>query len=176
MGKASARPVNRILAPDRAVLQQIKQFGTKPLTIFDVGANRGQSVDLVLKQFSAQPLVIHAFEPSQAAFADLARRFTDKKGLVLNNLALGSETGQQTLYFDVAGSELSSLYPRRIEHHGIQMTGSELVNVETLDRYCAAHDVEQIDLLKLDVEGHELAVLQGATQMFDRKQVKLVEL
>jgi hypothetical protein len=82
--------------------------------------------------------------------------------------------GQQTLYYDVPGSELSSLYSRRIGYHGVQMTGSEMVRMDTLDRYCAAHGVERIDLLKLDVEGHELSVLQGAAKLFERKQIAMV--
>jgi hypothetical protein len=87
---------------------------------------------------------------------------------MLNNFALGHEAAQRTLYYDVAGSELGSLYPRKIEQHGIHFSGNERVQVDTLDRYCAAQGVSRIDLLKLDVEGHELHVLNGAVQMFER--------
>jgi FkbM family methyltransferase len=154
---------------DKAVLKSL-QPGRKPLTIFDVGANRGQYLQLAL----TQPAVIHAFEPSSAAFAALASRFAGRSNVVLNNLALGSEPGRRNLYYDVAGSELSSLYPRQIEHHGISLTNCEAVQVDTLDHYCHTRGIEHIDLLKLDVEGHELEVLKGAAQMFDRSQIAMV--
>jgi FkbM family methyltransferase len=154
---------------DKAVLKNLKSR-QPPLVIFDVGANRGHYLQLALKQ----PADIHAFEPSTAAFAELTKRFGGRRNVVLNNLALGSEPGQRTLYYDVPGSELSSLYPRKIEHHGHPLTQSELVPVDTLDHYCDVHGIEHIDLLKLDVEGHELAVLKGSSQMFGRAQISMV--
>jgi FkbM family methyltransferase len=154
-------------AADRAVLHQLK--GNRgPLVIFDVGANRGQFLQLTLTQLAGRQTVIHAFEPSRAAFLNLQQRFGTQSGTMLNNFALGHEAAQRTLYYDVAGSELSSLYPRKVEQHGIYFSGSEPVQVDTLDNYCAAQDVSRIDLLKLDVEGHELHVLNGAVQMFER--------
>ena len=160
---AAGRPNART---DRAVLQKLK---LNQAVIFDVGANKGDFVQLALGASA-----IHAFEPSQAAYTELTRRFANRTDVHLNNLALGSEPGERTLYYDVPGSELSSLYPRQIDHHGIQMTGSELVKVETLDHHCAAHGINYINLLKLDVEGHELEVLRGAELMFANKQIALV--
>ena len=142
--------------------------------IFDVGANRGQYLDLVFEQFANHPIMVHAFEPSPAAFADLSRRYAGRKQVALNNLALGSAMGEQTLFYESPGSQLSSLYPRRIQHHGIHLAKSELVRVETLDTYCTAHAITQIDLLKLDVEGYEWEVLQGASQLFERKQIAML--
>jgi FkbM family methyltransferase len=158
-------------ATDRAVLRELKGVG-EPLVIFDAGANRGQFLQLALSEFGQS--VIHAFEPSSAAFAELRQRFGAKSGVVLNNFALGSETSERSLYYDVAGSELSSLYPRRVEYHGHSFTGSEQVQVKTLDDYCAEQGVTRIDLLKLDVEGHELAVLNGALKMFERDAIDRV--
>jgi FkbM family methyltransferase len=164
-GKANA-------ATDRAVLRELRGGGG-PLVIFDVGANRGQFLQLALSEFGGQS-VIHAFEPSSAAFAELRQRFGAESGVVLNNFAMGSEDSQRTLFYDVAGSELSSLYPRRVEHHGHSFTGSEQVQVKTLDDYCGEQGVTRIDLLKLDVEGHELAVLNGAIKMFERDAIERV--
>jgi FkbM family methyltransferase len=160
---------------DRAVLRQLKSHlnGAKPV-IFDVGANRGDFVQLALDEWSGSGLTIHAFEPSRVAFLELARRFDNRKDIVTNNLALSVEAGERTLYYDVAGSELSSLYPRRVDHHGLEFTGTEQVQVQRLDGYCAAHAVDHLDLLKLDVEGHELAVLQGASKLFQRQNIGMV--
>jgi FkbM family methyltransferase len=160
-------------ATDTAVLQQLKRGQQSPV-IFDVGANRGQFLQLALTQFAGRQTVIHAFEPSSAAFSELKRRFGSQSGVILNHFALGSEASEQPLYCDVAGSELSSLYPRKIAHHGTPFTGSELVQVRTLDEYCGLQGVSRIDLLKLDVEGHEWQALQGAVQMFARGAIQIV--
>ena len=166
-GRAAARV-------DRSVLRRVKRAGEKPLVIFDVGANRGDYVQLALAQFADQPVIIHTFEPSAAAFAELSRRSAGRNEVVLNNTALGSEAGERILYCDVAGSELGSLYQRLIEHHDIHLTSRELVRVQTLDAYCAAHGIERIHLLKLDVEGHELEVFRGAARMFEQKRIAMV--
>jgi FkbM family methyltransferase len=157
---------------DRAVLRELRGVDG-PLIIFDVGANRGQFLQLALREFGGQT-VIHAFEPSSAAFADLRLRFGGQSGVILNNVALGGEASQKSLYYDVAGSELSSLYARKIEHHGISLNGSELVQVRTVDDYCEVQGVSRVNLLKLDVEGHELAVLRGAVEMFERGAIERV--
>lgn len=143
----------------------------RQLIVFDVGANRGQYLERVLTYKAAE---IHAFEPSSAAFAELQRRFGGRSNIILNNVALGDVQGRQTLHFDHAGSELSSLYRRHLAHHDIQFAGTEEVEVVTIDDYCASRGIERIDLLKLDVEGHELNVLHGAMKMFERSAIGMV--
>jgi FkbM family methyltransferase len=164
--------IGRVRA-DKAALQLLKRSGGS-LLIFDVGANRGDYLQLALTELANRQTVIHAFEPSSVAFAELAKRFSGKNAIFLNNVALSDKPGQQTLHYDKPGSELSSLYPRKLEHHGIQFSGCEQIQVETLDHYCQTQKVERIDLLKLDVEGHELSVLKGAAQMFERSAIGMV--
>lgn len=158
---------------DSAVLRQLRA-ANHPLVIFDVGANHGDYSQLALETLKGNVLSIHAFEPSSAAFTALAQRYVGNANVILNNFALGSAPSERTLYFDKPGSELSSLYSRSIGHHGIQMNGQELVRVETLNDYCSSRLVNAIDLLKIDVEGHELEVLRGAQQLFEGKKIKRV--
>jgi FkbM family methyltransferase len=160
-------------AADRAVLGQLTRGGRSPV-IFDVGANRGQFLQSALTQLASRQIVIHSFEPSSTAFSELRQRYGSQSRVTLNNLALGSEPAERSLYYDVPGSQLSSLYPRRVGHLGIPFTGRETVRVNTLDSYCAAAGVNRIDLLKLDAEGHELEILKGADQMFERGAIGLV--
>ncbi len=164
--------IGRVQA-DKAALRRLKR-SHPPLTVFDVGANNGQYLQLALNQLAGRLVSIHAFEPSTVAFEKLQRRFGHQSEVTLNHFALGSEPSVQTLYYDVAGSELSSLYPRKIDHHGISFSGSEQVRVETLDNYCASHGISHIDLLKLDAEGHELRIIEGAIHMFERAAIDLV--
>ena len=48
------------------------------------------------------------------------------------------------------------------------------VKTTTIDSYCKKYNVESIDILKIDVQGNELKVLQGAKRMLKEKRVKLI--
>ena len=54
----------------------------------------------------------------------------------------------------------------------------ELIKVETcaLDHFCAQHDIQRIDILKSDVQGAEMRVLQGAHQLLSERRVEVLYL
>lgn len=145
-----------------------------PLCVFDVGANQGQYLRLALKILAGRDLVAHAFEPSCTAFRALREAVGGRSNVHLNNCALGSARGSATLYYDRPGSGLASLTRRRLDHLDIEFGLSESVAVDTVDDYCAAHRVARIHLLKLDVEGHELNVLEGAAQMLGGRRIDVI--
>jgi len=145
----------------------------QPLCIFDVGANVGHFIRLIIQRLDV-PFHVHAFEPSQPAYRMLCDNTKGHSNLTLNNVGLGKQPGTADLYADQPGSSLASLYQRRLRHHGIEFKYSEKIRMDTLDDYCAAHAIQRIDLLKLDVEGHELDVLQGGTQLFRARRIRMV--
>ncbi len=52
---------------------------------------------------------------------------------------------------------------------------SILVDVERLDSFCESRQILKISILKVDVEGHELAVFQGATNMLKNHNIGIVQ-
>lgn len=78
------------------------------------------------------------------------------------------------MFYDFAGSGLASLTKRKLDHFNINFGYSENITVDTLDNYCEYKNIGSIDLLKIDVEGHELDVLLGGSKMFSDKKIKLV--
>ena len=54
---------------------------------------------------------------------------------------------------------------------GVQFRYCERVSIDTVDHYCEKKNIDFIDLLKIDVEGHELDVLDGAVNIFRSKSV-----
>jgi len=157
-----------------SIVQQLNQL-QPPYCIFDVGASRGGFVNLLLTHLQGQDYRIHCFEPSIVAFADLQKRYGNHEQIELNNMALGREPGKGTLFFNNPGSEIASLTRRKLDHFGIDFEGEEVVDIDTLDRYCLSRNIERIHLLKLDVEGHEFDILaHGASSMFSRKAVDMV--
>jgi FkbM family methyltransferase len=136
--------------------------------VFDVGSNRG---DYALAVLNRRPGVqLHCFEPSKGTF-DLLCKALRNKNAVLNNCGLGEQDGEMTLYSNGTGSGLASLSRRRLDHFGIYMNLEERVEITTLDNYCERQKIGKIDLLKVDVEGHELDVFKGATRIFKNRHV-----
>lgn len=147
---------------------------TQPLCIFDVGANHGLFVEMIQQYLADISLQIHAFEPGSHSYKILCDSTKAYENTVLNNMALGKQQGESKLYYDTEGSWLASLSKRRLDHFGIDFKYSETIKIDTLDNYCFNTNIQHIDLLKLDVEGHEIDVLQGAVNMLKNKKIKML--
>lgn len=141
--------------------------------IFDVGANVGVYTQILIKEIDDP--TIHCFEPSQSAFALLEQRFGETPAVHLHNLGLGAEEATAALYADTPGSGMGSLYRRRLDHLGISLSPLEQARITRLDTFCAEQGIGRIDLLKIDVEGHELSVLQGAGEMLDPERTRAIQ-
>jgi FkbM family methyltransferase len=144
------------------------------LCVFDVGANQGQFLSIAQDNLKDLQVEIHSFEPSQNTYQILSESAKSYKNVILNNTALGKNIGQTELFYEQDGSWLASLTKRRLDHFGIDFNRSEIIKINTLDNYCSTHNIQQIDLLKLDVEGHELDVLQGASEMLKKQRIKMI--
>ena len=146
----------------------------EPYCIFDVGANKGQYLNMVFKELQNREFMIHSFEPSKYTFDLLQKNSPESAKVILNNLGLGKNIGEFTLYSNEQGSGLSSLTKRKLDHFNIDFSESEKIRITTLDNYCFENGIKHIHLLKIDVEGHELDVLNGANKMFAAQSIDVV--
>lgn len=169
---ASLRGMNFGLGDDlarsgeMALLKMVaQQSGEHEAVVFDVGANTGNYSQAVLETFGAGRVRIYAFEPAQAMWARLAERFKGAPNVRVLPFALGEKSATAELFAHESLSGLSSLHERRLAHHHLVLAPKETVTVVPLDRFCADNAINRISLLKLDVEGHEFSVLQGAERM-----------
>jgi len=156
-----------------AVFEHLLSVSSEPC-IFDVGANKGQFLQLALQALKGRRAEVHCFEPSRTAFSLLNKITFSEINVHLNHCALGREEGGARLFYDEDASGLASMSKRNLDHIGIEFGQSEHIRVQTLDAYCRKNGVEHIHLLKIDVEGHELDVLAGAETMLERKIVDMV--
>lgn len=137
-------------------LKYILNQEQKPI-IFDVGAQGKDYIQSIL-DISQNQAKIYAFEPSSKDYDSLKKVFEGKITLIKS--ALGHKEGKETLYYSNNTSGLSSLYK---PYYGV--SGTETVEIQTIDNFCKSKNIESITFLKLDVEGSELACLRGAIQM-----------
>ncbi|WP_236618346.1 FkbM family methyltransferase [Rhodopirellula europaea] len=158
---------------EAAVFPLLPRQPSEPLVVFDVGSNHGQFLNLTRRSLAGTDFLIHCFEPGQKTFESLSSQETDSR-VTLNNIAVGNCEESRTLFYDQYGSGMASLTKRELNHRGIQFDKSEEVSVTTIDRYCEKHGIQGIDLLKLDIEGHELDALKGADETFSRNAIRLV--
>ena len=121
--------------------------------LFDVGAHFGG----FSKPFAEKNWQIHAFEPDPENRVKLEAWAHKFPALMINPNAVADKPATGAKFFKSAESTgISSLSAFTDGHFE-----GPLVNIVTLEDYCLGHSIEDIDLLKVDTEGHDLFVLKG---------------
>lgn len=119
---------------------------------------------------------IIAFEPCRDSFSYLVNRFSDNDNVLLFNYALSDQKGEQDMYVskDNQGQSNSLLKPKLhiSQHPDIVFNDTEKVMVETLDSFSFS---KLYDMLYMDVQGNEGAVLKGATETLKNIDVVYTE-
>jgi FkbM family methyltransferase len=155
---------------EREARTALRLLGRAPKLVLDVGANVG-SYAAAIRRLAPQA-EIHMFEPSEVCGAKLRERFAADELATVEAVALSDYEGSGTLFADEEGSALASLSRRNLDHIGITMDTAEAVRVMRLERYWeSVLGSRDIDFVKIDVEGHELAVLKGFGQALARTSV-----
>lgn len=159
---------------ERAVLERLRvAYGESAPVVFDVGANHGQYARLATSVLGSK-VQLHCFEPLDAPSRDLASMAAPPR-VNVHKLGLSDRVGPRTLRAAAAGDVRASVYelPEFRDPDGAGHT--ETVEFTTLDTFCAEAGVGRIDFLKIDVEGHELAVLRGARRLLDAGAIGAVQ-
>jgi len=137
-----------------------KLLNTKPILAIDIGGNVGEYTAELMKNFPL--LEIHTFEPSKKNIQKLYTRFKLNKNVTVLPFAISNITGTATLFSNEPGSGLGSLTKRNLEHFNIPFDTVE--NIDTIrfeDYWKNSLSSRTIDLVKIDIEGHELKALEG---------------
>ena len=154
--------------------------------IFDVGANKGQSITRYKKLFKNP--TIHCFEPNIDEVNILKQKYINDKKLYLNNVAVGHKNGN--LEFNINAnsghSSFKNLIPNttwikkksnqiKIDHniYTIKKVNAEII---TLDDYVNEKNLINIDILKIDTQGFEDKVLLGAKNLLKNNRIKCIQL
>ncbi len=177
--RLAARRSGRLSSPfevERAEQIFYLNFLGEGMTVFDVGANVGE-MTLLFSRFVGTAGIVHAFEPAPDCFKRLTAvcRETKRHNVVLSRVALADRVGMQSLHiYDEDHLGWNSLAKRPLANYGIHVKAptAEKVCVTTVDAYCEEHRIENIDLLKIDVEGAEYQVMLGARKIMERRRIR----
>src|SRR5262245_31610191 len=156
-----------------ATLRQLVKPGD---TAFDIGANIGAHT-LGLACSVGPRGHVFAFEPTDFAFTKL------QANLALNPGPQSNTRAYQTLLTDAADVPVQKhiyaswpLEDRGAVHakHRGQLASTSGASADTLDRFVERHRIDRVDLIKIDVDGHELPVLRGGLTVLTRLRPRLV--
>ena len=149
--------------------------GAADLVIFDVGAYVGE-VTATYKRVFPQS-TIYCFEPFPDSFHKLNRLCRDAS-IKAHQIAFSDKEGKTTFNINVDLSCNSLLPPTESDfkcYSAKSIKDGEIqVETNTLDNFCAGDEIACIDILKLDVEGAEVKVLDGASSMLSKQAIKLI--
>ena len=145
--------------------------------VLDVGANTGQFAgELRATGYKGQIL---SFEPLEAAHAQLSKQAeSDPHWRIAIRTALGAETGIAEIHVSAnsASSSILDMLPRHFKAEPLSgYVGKETVTVNRLDDVCAVSSSDRV-FLKVDVQGYESKVLEGAHHILQGCRAVLVEM
>jgi FkbM family methyltransferase len=142
--------------------------------VADVGANVGRWSESMLAAASKAgretDLRLHAFEPDSQAFARLAEAL-DGGSASLSKTALSDRQGTSVFYVGAPAAGTNSMYPVP----GASPAAEESVVTSTLDSYAEQSGVARFALVKIDAEGHDLAVLRGARTLLAEHRIAVAQ-
>ncbi len=165
----------------KKIFKFLKDFDIK--IILDVGAHKGEFLQSIKKIINFEK--IYSFEPQKKIYRKLnifsienkifCFNFALGKNNEIRNLKINKKTSTST-FSDI--NNLSLFYKIK----SFILRGStkssfideEKVNVIKLDDFCDDYKISNIDLLKIDTEGHEKQVLEGALNLIKEKKIKYI--
>jgi len=155
---------------ERSTVATLEKLVRPGDVVFDIGANIGAHT-LGLARSVGPNGRVYAFEPADFAFAKL------KRNLALNpGLDSRTRTAQILLSSSPAGSSEPRIYASwplekddtvHPKHRGRLVT-TQNATVDTLDHFAQSEGLDRLDLIKIDVDGHELPVLRGGFNLLKK--------
>jgi len=169
-----------IFNPHKA-LDVINPFLSDNPVIVEAGAFDGHDTKKMAQQWPQG--TVHAFEPVPEIYERLLKNTSMLNNVHQYPLALSDRTGVSEFYVSEKpnkpgiASQAGSLHKpkERLKHSPLIFPRMATVQTITLDQWADENGISAIDLLWLDTQGHELAILQAAPKMIHHIKVVLAE-
>lgn len=165
---------------ERSSMEQFQSLVNPGDTVVEVGGHIGFIAQFLASLAGPNGEVV-VFEPGINNLGYTRANLAVLSNAKLEEIAVSDHDGTATFYEDTITGQNNSLLPnyRNVadvaETHGVDPQRVEhSVRTCTLDSYCDQHQMV-VDFMKIDVEGHELAVLKGATKTMKGMRALMVE-
>lgn len=169
----------------KKIVSNLRKENTKIDVIFDVGSHKGTYTDLFLNYFKVSKSYI--FEPQKEIFKFLKKKYKYNKKVFISNTAISNEKKIKKFYINKHDltSSLTTLNKKNIylKYKSLLFGGDiksmivNAYNVQTIKLcdFIKKKKIKQIDLLKIDTEGHEHQVLIGLGKEIKKVKIILIE-
>lgn len=124
--------------------------------VIDIGGNRG----IYAYQLWKRGARVEVFEPNPTCYRVLEAWVIGKPGIHVHSVALSNSTGTATLHIPIDEEGVMHDASASIEHADFAHAKNQLVYLNTLDSY----GFQNVRFIKIDVEGHEQKVIEGALE------------
>lgn len=161
--------------PEHPELRFLSRFVQRGMTVLDVGANQGIYTIVAARATGPQGRV-YAFEPSPSELAKLRwnLRLNRFRNATVVESAVSSLSGQAT--FHAAEPMKGGFSGLRRPSEYLHVESREItVPVTTLDEFVRERDIATVDFLKVDVEGAELDLIEGARALLSSEHQPVVQ-
>jgi len=142
-------------------------------TVFDVGANVGDWTAIALSYFPNAK--VHSFELSEKTFKTLSLRHRNDERVCLNNVGLSDTVGEFEYKDYGVNSGVNTLIGDADFHDRHIEPEIKTAKIKTGNSYCQLNDINEIDFLKIDVEGAEHLVLRGFSELLEKGKIKVIQ-
>jgi FkbM family methyltransferase len=136
-------------------------------SFFDVGSNKGEWTDHILNNTSA----FYLYEPGTTAYDMCTTRFKSYQNVYVNNFALSDKAGKIEFYEQDNAGEMSSA----IEKWANGPCKTIEVTTTTIDAELSRLNIDLLSYVKIDTEGFDLKVLQGAKQAIIHNKLGFIQ-
>jgi len=132
------------------------------MIIVDVGANIGAYTLGLSKYLSSGQ--IYAFEPNPRTLKFLKKNIEVNQLKNVRIIELGLSDREETAMLNTPSLAQASINKFKASDQ------VEAIKLVTLDKFCEENNINNIDILKIDIEGHEKKCLDGAAMIIDKSK------
>ena len=154
----------------------IKRFLSKKdiKLCIDVGANNGSYSLQLLKDTKAKVI---SFEPLPFMYDEMVKNLQKYKNrCIFVNKSLGIKSEEKIIHFSYEASAHASLSEEVKKIDYIENNNYMKIDVTSIDDYCSEHNIKHIDFIKIDTEGYEKEVIEGAKYTIEFVKPKYIQI
>ena len=141
--------------------------------ILDIGANIGDVTDIMMKKYDPN---IYCYEPNISCYNYMLKRFKKNSKIKIFNVAVSNFSGKAFLYFHKKATNISEFNERSsLKKEKDELDINKKIEVNCIDIKEILEKHNQIDLIKIDIEGSEYEVMPEIIKNKDKIKMVLCE-